>query len=783
LLTGCGGAAVRYEYHITRGNQYLAAGNLAKAGIEFANALQIQPKSAQAMYLSATVAQQRGDVRTAAALYRGALGVKPDYDEARAALGSIYALAGAPQRALELIGDALAKRPDTAELMVVRANANLLLGKVDLAHADAERAVQLAPANEHAVALLAAIYARAGDTARAIALVRSTLPRQPKSLDLYRILADLYVRAGQPAEAEEVCQQLVELQPKELLPRLQLALLYSQHHDLQRAQQTLESAINALPQNTEAKLAMAEFIASQRSPEQALQGLSKLVDAQPGDLDLRLAFARFLEQWGTPAQATAVYRVVLQKDGTGPRGLQARNRMASMELSEGRFDEAQPLIAEVLAHSPRDPDALVERADLALAHNDPAAAIADLRAVLRDLPNSARLRHALARAYQASGEFGLAEEAFRNALDVAPLDAALRVDYARFLALANRPEESRGFLEETVRKLPQEISAREALVRAYLAKPDLAAAQVAAEDLQRLRPRAASGYYYAGLIDERSNHPDEAALAFEHALQLEPKSFDTLAALVRLDMKRTGVPTAIARASSALKADPDNAQITNLMGELELANTQPTVAAQDFTRAIALAPAWWMPHRNLAATKNMQGDATGAALEYAKALQLAPAQPQLVGEFAEFYVSKGRIDDAISLYDAVYRRNPRTEVVAANNLAMLLATYKKDRASLDRARELTVPFASADDAALLDTVGWVHAARGEYQEALPVLERAVQRMPASATIRYHAAVVELRTGQSARARANLESALSSSGSFEGVNEARVMLAQLKRNAG
>jgi Flp pilus assembly protein TadD len=115
----------------------------------------------------------------------------------------------------------------------------------------------------------------------------------------------------------------------------------------------------------------------------------------------------------------------------------------------------------------------------------------------------------------------------------------------------------------------------------------------------------------------------------------------------------------------------------------------------------------------------------------------------------------------------------------ANNLAMLLVTYRKDRPSLDRARDLTADFVSSADGKLLDTNGWVRVKRGEFADALPVLGRAVERAPNSREIRYHLAMAELYLGQTDRARADLETALAGSVKFYGSDDARITLASLK----
>jgi cellulose synthase operon protein C len=119
----------------------------------------------------------------------------------------------------------------------------------------------------------------------------------------------------------------------------------------------------------------------------------------------------------------------------------------------------------------------------------------------------------------------------------------------------------------------------------------------------------------------------------------------------------------------------------------------------------------------------------------------------------------------------------------ANNLAMLLVTYRTDAASLNRAHELTSAFASSTDANLLDTSGWVSFKRAEYVQALPLLERAAQGAPDSKEIHYHLGLVELHSGLTDRARNDLRMALTGPSRFPWSDAARAALATIKNPAG
>jgi tetratricopeptide (TPR) repeat protein len=275
---------------------------------------------------------------------------------------------------------------------------------------------------------------------------------------------------------------------------------------------------------------------------------------------------------------------------------------------------------------------------------------------------------------------------------------------------------------------------------------------------------------------------DESQANFETAHRLQPNRMDVLSALVRVEVSRGSYDAAIGTMQTALEHDPKNVDLLNLLGEVYFERQDFKDAGDAFARASAQDPRQSQALRNLARVKLAAHDLDGAAGEYQAALKVGPAEPQLVADAATFYEKHGRIDEAIAAYEGLYRQNPQAQKFAANNLAMLLVTYRNDPASLDRARDLTSGFATSDNGGLLDTLGWVRFKRGEYQQALATLERAAEQAPDSRVIRFHLAMDQLQLGLREKARTNLESALNGAGSFQGVEEARLALANLKVRA-
>jgi cellulose synthase operon protein C len=281
-------------------------------------------------------------------------------------------------------------------------------------------------------------------------------------------------------------------------------------------------------------------------------------------------------------------------------------------------------------------------------------------------------------------------------------------------------------------------------------------------------------------VAQQQQRREDAEREFEHALELEPEYSEALTALVRLEVERGQRAQALTLVQGAVNRAPRNASLQNLLGEVYLAEQRYPDAVAACTEAVRLAPNWWVPYRIMAHAKAGAQDAAGAVAAYQAGVR-ATAEPALVAELAALDERQGRIDDAIHEYELLYQRRPQSEL-AANNLAMLLVTYRKDRASLDRARDLTAPFANSEMAALLDTHGWVMFKRGETLQAVTALEKASAEAPDSRVIRYHLGMAELQIGRRERARADLESALSGAASFSGSEEARQTLASLQGRA-
>jgi tetratricopeptide (TPR) repeat protein len=780
-LGGCGGAESRKAKHLDKGNQFLVAGNFEKARVEFRNALQIAPTDSEARYENGVVDEKLGNPREAAQFYQGAIDVNKDNVRARAALGRLYLFAGAPDKALQTIDPGFVTHPDDAGLLAVRAAARIQQKDTAGALADAQRAVQLAPTNEDAVSVLAGVYRSQGNTDKAIALLQGAIEEIPATVDLRLVLAQLYASANQEAKAETVLTDLVRLNPAEKAHRVRLAQFYARLNKPDEAEHVLREGIKVLPEERELKMALVDFLASRRSRESAEKELNGFIAQYPKDYQLRFALAQFYEQGKDVAKAEAVYRDVIAAAGLDGPGVTARDRLAALRVEQGDAAGAQKLIAEVLAKAPRDDDALILRGNLALAQQDPKTAIADLRGVLRDQPNAIGVMRALARAHLANGEPALAEETMRRAVDTNATDVGARLDLVKLLIQVGKPEQAKPLVETLIKQQPNNIDALDAQFKIAVAENDLAAGKAAADAIVATNPKLALGYYYQGAVAERDKRFEDAIRLYGAALDIQSDAVEPLQSLTRVLASQNRVPDALKRLDELAARFPQNSLALNLKGELLLSQNRTADSIVAFKGAIDRQPTEWGPYRNLAYAEFLGHDIDGAVATLKGAIVKLPNPEALETELATLYQRVGKFDDAIVVYESALRRNPKSDVIA-NNLAMMLVTYRKDRASLDRAHQLSATFSTSNNADFLDTYGWVLYKRGDATAAVAALQTALSKMPDSPVSLFHLGMAQALAGQTDAARDSLTRSLKTGKNFTGIDEAKATLDKLANQA-
>ncbi|MCS6949980.1 MAG: tetratricopeptide repeat protein [Armatimonadota bacterium] len=115
-----------------------------------------------------------------------------------------------------------------------------------------------------------------------------------------------------------------------------------------------------------------------------------------------------------------------------------------------------------------------------------------------------------------------------------------------------------------------------------------------------------------------------------------------------------------------------------------------------------------------------------------------------------------RYEEAARCYEEVLQRTPANPV-ALNNYAYLLA---EANTRLDEAEAMANRALAAEpkNPIYLDTLGWIYFRQGRYQQAVQLLEQAVQDAPQEPELRYHLGMAYWMRGRLPEARIELRKA-------------------------
>jgi len=774
LVVSCGGGEERKEKYLLKGQKYLQENNVEKAKIEFKNAIQIDPKFAEAHYYMAKINEQLKSYRDALGGYNKAIELRAGYKEAIVGVARVYLVAAANDKAIEFSNKALALSAEYPDALVVRAAANFRKNNVNDALADVQLALSIAPDDVASIALLSRIYLHNKQAEKSESLILSALDRKPGDVSLQIILMQFYNENKNYAMAINVLDTLIDKFPEDLSYRHRKAKLYMQLNEDKKTEEVLRSAVIDFPDNINAKLLLIKYLSDHKNLMLAQLELSRFIKEDNDNPNLKLVSAKLYIKAEDKASAENIYRRVIEKHGYEAVATDARFGLAQLLVLDERTDEGKRILNDILKDNSTHNESLFLRGKLALNERDSQSAIADFRALQKDQPSSVIIVNLLAQSYLQAGELDLAEEAFKQVLALTPANLEVRLTLARLFHQQKNYNDAIEQLTLINRLKPDNLETRQLLFKSYISNQDLQNAGGIANQLKVDHPDISLGYFYSGLVLQAQKKYLQSMVLFEKALDKSPESIEPLSSYVRVALDAGLQKKAEEKLSSMLKKQPEHLVAQNLLGEVFLQQKKYSQAIKVFKRALIINSQWWVPYRNLASAQVLSKQFDKAVETYRKGIKKAVKKDKLSLQLAQLLERQGKIDEVVALYDEMIKTNSNSDIVV-NNLALVLIDYYDDERSKDRALSLVSRFQTSRNPNFLDTLGWVHYKRGEYERALSALLQADGLAPSRVIIQYHLASVYYSKGDTDKARQLLEIVSQSANPFRGKKEAKRIL--------
>jgi len=738
------GACVRdphqaVQRHIAKGKGFMAKGKDREAIIEFRNALQVDPRSAEAFYQLALANEglhQWNDVFVA---LRQAQEADPQRLDVKNELARLYLAAEKDQEAEDEASSVLQRDPGNA-------TANQLLGAVAISRHDYEGA--LAP------------FTR----------LTGLLPNDPSS---YINLGLLQIMLQRYPEAEASFKKAVAADAHSAAAYTNLAGFYRLRGRDAQAEQVLQQGMERNPDAATLYIAQADLLGLEGKKQQAESVVQALRTRQPGLADVAMSIGDLYFRQKQPDRALAEYQRGTSLD---PKNDELRQRLLDLNIDLGRIPEADDLDRQILKQSPKDVPANIARGRILLAQGKNDEAITVLRQQVTQAPDAVLAHYFLAVAYRQNAQFQEAKSQLQETLRVRP-DMPLAVHALADLNLNTGDlDVAQEYAERSVEKRPAEVAERLLLGSVLLRRGDLKRALDQFRLAQRIDPANPEVHLDLALAYAAGKRWPEADKEFAAATRLDPQSSDALALWCDSLVARKQSAKALGLVSQHVAAYPNEAHGHEVLGALDAELHQDGQAQAEFEKSIQLNPNLPGNYLRLGKIAEERGDLDGALRQYSAALAREPRFVPLITLIGNLCLKQGKLDAARKYYEQALAIDPNFGV-ADGNLAFV---YTEQGGNLDVALGLAQKAKQLlpDMDSITDTLAWVHYKKGSYATAIPLFEECVRKAPDYPTYRYHLGLALLASGDKQHARESLETALRLKLGGQDAAEARDVLSKL-----
>jgi tetratricopeptide (TPR) repeat protein len=536
----------------------------------------------------------------------------------------------------------------------------------------------------------------------------------------------------------------------------------------------LRQALALDPNSSRAHLAMGDLYLFQKAQKQAGEEFKKAADLAPVRSMERLKYAALKSATGDVEE---VRRIATEMTKQAPDYPPGWTLLAELAFNDKKYEEALSLLENVFSRDPEYVDGRRLESKVLLARGDMKKAVEVLERLDHTYPDTPLIKYELARAYLQNNNMNQAALALDQVVSINPNfdDAILLLGQ---INLANgHADKVIEPLNRLLKKRPDLRNAALVLSRAYGSLDRFDDAAVVLEEQAKLAPDDPQLPMMLGLIYRQTKKNDEARQAFEKAAQLMPNNLFPIGQLVELDLLDKHFDAARQRIRSQFQKLPNVAAAHYFEGKILAAEGKWDAAETELQRTLQLDP-------NFAAVYDLLVQAYLATNRLPQAVSqlqgLLSKNPNSIPVLMILALVYDRMKDYPKARDA-YEKLLSTApdfVPALNNLAYLYTERLND---LNKAYDLArkAHDLQPQDAAAADTLGWVLYKRGDYQQALAILQESAEKLPDSPEIQFHLGMTAYMMGQTDLAKVALRKAAGAAKDFPGKDESKRRLAVLE----
>lgn len=782
-VDGASSAEQQAAVHILRGYAQIGNRDYESAEASFAEALQKNPVSAEAILGQSRLARARGNNDQALNLANQAIERSPTLSNALQMRAELYMGQGELKKAVSDYTRAIELDPRNVEALVGRAETLIKLGRDEQARSDL-KAYETAQPGSPAAAYLRAILAfRSDDLETAIRHLETTLRAAPDHYHSQLLYGVIRYIQGQLEVAIEYLGRAHKQNPGH--PQL-AKLLAATHLRLKKPEDAINLLIPYAGESTDAQLLslLAAAQMMQGDHDAASRTYNRALQAAPDIATLKAELAINLLQAGddsalgelksavnladsvSPLDPLLVLAHISQRDydaalqaaesfmGKQPENPVSHNLVGIVLLARQQNDSARQQFNQALALNPQFHEARINLARIDLIEGNPLAAKERYHAILADKPEHfGALLGMIALAVQENATFEV-ESWVKRTLNHHPQAIQPGLLLANHYLTTNQAAKAAGIAEELKTRFPDNNVVLFTLARAQLASGSVNRAVNNLQSLVNLQPDNATARLLLAETYLAINKQIPAREQFETVLKLQPGQTRAYVGLSSIEMAAGNHKKALKIADEIIQRKPELAEGYRLKGLIHLKLEDYPSAATALKQAYEKEPTGEIAGvlANVHKVTGNTPEATGILKNW---LQHAPDDTKYRRQLAFLLHGAGDIASAQEEYETLVSIDDNDPVVL-NNLASIYFENSDPRAGTTAQRAYQL---APNSPSIKDTYGWILLNTGEQRKGLKILQDAQNLAPNDEEIRLHVATGLIETGKTDEAVVLLEQLL------------------------
>ena len=482
-----------------------------------------------------------------------------------------------PDAAIRTCEMLVAKGDSGADELCILGDAHLTLGNLETALQYFNKAVTIAPENDHGWLELARYQKNSGNRTGLAEILATAINACRGSASLASMMGEYYLDEGAFVEATPFFKSACALEPDNLSHTLKFASTLQSLGQNDNAISVYEKALGTYPDNADLLVAYTNLLTSTGDAEKAIEPLLKLVRQKPSTL--------------TPFMDLAITALTLHKQAPGRVNLEEVNSLLEDGMNIDPMNQKALLLnADLLSALGHEEKArvvyshLAENADLPadlrwrvnyglgmLSKNNGQidVALAALEEAGDQNPENYEIQQKLAETYAISGLAKAAMDAAQHALAISPTDLNNLVWYSDFCLKNGNIPEALGSLTAAIQQKPDQLELRLKLGEIQLKLNDVESAKVTFNDLLQIGVISTANLRHIARLLAARKETGEAIAFLEYGIRQDPvNSLPLLIDLANYKKETGNLSEAVDSINQAIALEPENQQLALVRADL-----------------------------------------------------------------------------------------------------------------------------------------------------------------------------------------------------------------------